>query len=274
MSEMDVIAAAFAVSFVLFGVCWGYGITHGRDASATDAYYGLSTLVHGGITLLLWEDVPLRGVVLFVPSAVWSVGLGQFLLRRWVRHHRTGGDARYLLAVEKLQPGRTLWWKTLLSLVVAQSLLVTLLNAPLQLAMMSERPGVRVADVLALLCVTIGGAIEVSANRQLEAFKRRSTSRQSTLMTGLWRWSRHPNYFGNVLVYFGFFLAAIREADHWWTAAAPCLMYGLLRFGTGVRLTDWMMLKKRSDDPVYLDYVARTSPFMLRPPRRRPKLAG
>jgi steroid 5-alpha reductase family enzyme len=269
--EDQVVVAAVA-SFVCFGACWLWGVTHGGDASATDAYYGLGSLVHGGVSLLMTSDRTPRAAVLMVLVALWSVGLWQMLARRWLRHHKDGGDVRFQLVRERMKLDQGgLVWKTFGVLVLGQVVLVTVINLPLQLTIASGATGVTVLDAVGLLIVAGAGAVEVLSNRQLAAFKRAKAAGRATgttLMCGLWSWSRHPNYFGNTAVYFGFFLLAMRDSSHWWTITAPLLVYLMLRWGSGVRLTDWLMLQKRADDPVYLDYVWRTSPFVLRPPRR------
>jgi steroid 5-alpha reductase family enzyme len=86
-------------------------------------------------------------------------------------------------------------------------------------------------------------------------------------MTGLFAWSRHPNYFGNVLVYLGCFVVAVSDPALWWTVVSPIAILIVLRFVLGVRMTDELMLAKRSDDDAYLRYVATTPSFVPVPPR-------
>jgi steroid 5-alpha reductase family enzyme len=266
-SQPDALLAACGLVAAAFAVLWAWGMVNGRDASITDAFYGLGSLAQGGLTLALWHEKSARTVILVVLTGLWSIGLWQALARRWLKNHAKGGDERYILAVEKFKPGKHLWWMTFFSLVVGQALFVTLLNAGLILAVASAVHDIAALDILAYACIAVGGAVEVISNHHLELFKRNPANQGKTLMTGLWAWSRHPNYFGNVLVYTGFWVAAMRDTSRWWTIAGPLAIYGLLRFGSGVRLTEHLMLQKRKDDPVYLDYLARTSPFMLRPPR-------
>jgi steroid 5-alpha reductase family enzyme len=196
--------------------------------------------------------------------------LGQLLISRVRANHSFGGEPRFLMALERFELGKHLWWVSLVVLVVFQSVFVTVLNLPLLMVLTSQVHGVAAIDVAGFVVVAAGAAIEILANHQLEVFRNdpANKSKGKTLNTGLWGWSRHPNYFGNVLCYWGFFLVAVHEPHLWYTAAGPLAIYGLLRFGSGVRLTEWMMLQKRQGDSVYLDYLARTSPFLLRPPRR------
>jgi steroid 5-alpha reductase family enzyme len=273
-SQLTVTLSALGLVAAVFAAFWAWGMLHGRDASITDAFYGLVSLAQGGLTLALWHRTNARGAIMVILTGAWSIGLAQMLARRWVKNHATGGDERYVMAVEKFKPGRNLWWMTFVTLVVVQGLFVTLLNTPLILAIASDVRGISALDVVGYLLIAAGGAIEVVANRHLELFKRDPANKGRTLMTGLWAWSRHPNYFGNVLVYCGFFVVAIRDTSLWWTIAGPLAIYGLLRYGSGVRLTEHLMFQKRKDDSEYLDYLRRTSPFFLRPACRRAVATG
>ena len=268
-SEMSVVLAAAALTFVLFSATWVYGLTHGQDFSVTDCYYGLGLMSQGWLAFALWHHRSGRAVILLVLATVYSIGLGQMLARRWVKNHATiGGDERYVMALEKFNPGKKLPLISFLTLVVGQTIFVTALDLPLVLAVVGDVDGIKALDVVGYALVAIGASIEIAANHHLEVFKRDPASKGKTLMTGLWSWSRHPNYFGNVLVYVGCFAVAMRRPELWWTVVSPLGIYGLLRFGSGVRLTEWMMLQKRKDDPVYQEYLRRTSPFFMRPPRR------
>ena len=201
-------------------------------------------------------------------TALWSIGLGQLLISRVRANHGFGGEPRFLLALEK-DKLEHLWWISLL-ILVGEAVLVTVLNLPLLLALTSKYDSIAVIDVVGYLVIGAGAVIEVvgTINLNDSATIRGTRARGRTLNTGLWAWSRHPNYFGNVLCYWGFFVVAIRDPHLWFTAIGPLAIYGLLRFGSGVKLTEFLMLEKRKGDPVYADYLARSSPFMLRLPRR------
>ena len=268
-SEAGVVLAGAGLVWVIFTACWFYGLTHGQDFSVTDCFYGLGLATQGWLTFVLWHDQTARAVIACVLATAYSIGLAQLLARRWVRNHKLyGGDERYVMAVEKFQPGKSLWWKTYLTLVVGQTVFVTVLDLPLILAITSDVEGIEALDLLGYALIAAGGYIEVASNHHLERFKRDAANKGKTLMTGLWSWSRHPNYFGNVMVFVGCFVVALRSPELWWTVISPLAIFGLLRYGSGVRLTEWLMLQKRKDDPVYLEYLRCTSPFLLRPPKR------
>jgi steroid 5-alpha reductase family enzyme len=274
VERLDIVLLTFVVSLAAITACWLYGLRHGNDISLIDGYYGFASLGHAGLTSLLWPDRTARGLLLTVLVGLWAVGFGQALARRWYAHRGTGGDLRYQAAARTLRMEHGYWWKSY-ALAGPQAVLIAVLNLPIQLAIMTDAGGLRLTDVVGLAIVAAGGTIEVVANRQLELFKRSDRQPGSTLMTGLWAWSRHPNYFGNFTVYLGATVVALSDPALWWTVVSPVVILITLRcgfLGTGVSGTDKLMLEKRAGDPVYLDYVRRTPAFFPRPPveARRP----
>lgn len=271
MGRVDIVLLTFLVSLVAVTACWLYGLRHNNDLSLIDGYYGFASLPHAVLTYALWDDRSSRGLLVTVLVSLWAIGFGQALARRWYAHRGQGGDVRYRQAARTLGMERGFRWKSY-GLAGPQAVLIALLNLPIQLAIMSDAGGLKAIDVIGLVILAAGATIEVTANRQLELFKRSDRPPGSTLMTGLWAWSRHPNYFGNVCVYTGAALVAVSDPDLWWTFISPLVILITLRWGflgTGVSGTDKLMLAKRANDPTYLDYVRRTPAFFPRPPRRR-----
>ena len=276
MSQVAVILVTGAVTFAAIAGCAVYAGRHGNDLSLIDGYYGMASVVHATLTLALWGDPTARGVLLTLVCGAWSIGLGLHMgLRWWRRERHHGGDVRYQQTAEKIGLGRDKagsmrFYRLRTFVVVAfpQVLLIVVLNLPMQLAIMIERPALTAWDVVGLVVVVYGGYVEVASNRQLERFKAVRRPGQ-TLMTGWFAWSRHPNYFGNTLVYVGCFLVAMSDPSLWWTVVSPLTILLTLRFVLGVRMTDQLMLEKRRDDVAYLRYVAETPAFVTVPPALR-----
>lgn len=269
--QLGAVLIAAGVAFVIFFAAWAWGIRHGGDVSVTDVFYGFTPVTQGLVVFTLWDDHSARGAVVLAFAAAWSTGLGLLLVSRVRANHSFGGEPRFLMALQKYNPGKNLWWISLLVLVIGQTAFVTVLNLPLMLAITHGRDSFVAIDLIGLAVVAVGATFEILGNHQLERFRNDPAHKGNghTLNTGLWKYSRHPNYFGETLCFWGFFIIAMRDPELWYTAAGPLVIYGLLRFGSGVRLTEFMMLQKRQNDPVYLDYLARTSPFTPRPPKRR-----
>jgi steroid 5-alpha reductase family enzyme len=274
MSSPQIVVTTFLLSLLVITGCWAWGVRHGNDLSPIDGYYGVASLLHGGVTYALWEPRTTRGAILAILAGMWALGLGQSLLRRWLRHRSEGGEARYRLCAEMVGAGdglvddRGFWWKTYLTLAAPQAVLISILNLPLQYGIMIREESLEPINLLGFALIAAGGAMEIASNLQLEIFKRRGAGR--TLMTGLWSWCRHPNYFGHALVFFGFFIVTLSHPRLWWTGLSPIAIVLVLRYVTGVPFTDRLMREKRRGDPSYLEYVAATPSFVPLPaPLRR-----
>lgn len=118
-------------------------------------------------------------------------------------------------------------------------------------------------DVAGIFLFAVGFAVEAIADAQLERFKARAEP-GAVMDRGLWRYSRHPNYFGDALLWWGLYLLAA-GAGAWWTVFGPVLMTVLLLKVSGVVLLERDIGERR---PAYADYVRRTSAFVPLPPRK------
>lgn len=205
-----------------------------------------------------------RSVVVAALVVVWAVRLGSFLFGR-VR--RAGSDARFELIKRSWHRFLVAW--TLQGLWV----FLTLLAALVMLAAPDVRPlGVFDAVGLAVWCA--GFAMEVVADRQKRAFRADPANRDRWIDAGLWAWSRHPNYAGEILLWKGVWIAALGALDASAALAvlSPLFVFVLLRFGSGVPILEERADKRWGGQPAYESYKARTPllwprPLWPRPPR-------
>jgi steroid 5-alpha reductase family enzyme len=153
--------------------------------------------------------------------------------------------------------GARFWWVSLFTVFLLQAALAWAISLPVQLAVLSDGP-LGWLDGLAVLTWLVGLAFEAIGDLQLTRFRRDPANRGRALDTGLWRYSRHPNYFGDALLWWGFGLLGL-AAGAPWTLFAPALMTFLLLKVSGVALLEKGMEERR---PAYRDYVARTSAFV------------
>ncbi|MFA7330073.1 MAG: DUF1295 domain-containing protein [Candidatus Delongbacteria bacterium] len=229
-----------------------------RDASIMDIAWGPGFLV-----LAAWHaagagaHLSLRGGLVLALCAVWSLRLA------WHIGARHGGreDARYRRWRE--QSGAAWWWKSLLKVFLLQGAVLWLVARPLAEAI--RRPGEATGWLTAAgVLLALGGLVyESVADRQLQRFRSRPDSRGGICREGLWRFSRHPNYFGEALVWWGIFLTAAATGA-WWTLVSPLLMTWLLRFGSGVPLLESTMGRRAG----WADYARTTNAFFPGRPRR------
>ncbi|MBS0387882.1 MAG: DUF1295 domain-containing protein, partial [Proteobacteria bacterium] len=187
----------------------------------------------------------------------WALRLALHLARR---NWRAAEDRRYAAMRARHEPGFA--WKSLYLVFGLQALLAWIISAPLA-AGLAGRTSPRPLWLFGLLLAVAGFAIEAIADRQLRAHRRRDAAARAVLDRGLWRYSRHPNYFGECCLWWGLFAMAVR-ADTLWTVVSPLLMTWLLLRVSGVTLLEQDIADRR---PAYRDYVARTPAFFPWKPR-------
>ncbi len=162
----------------------------------------------------------------------------------------------------------TFWWISLLKVFLLQAVLLWVVSSPLLLAQL-EGPGSRLSatDFIGITLFVIGFAIESIADRQLARFKADPANRGRILQTGLWARSRHPNYFGEAVLWWGFGLLAVPTGG-WLALVGPVLITFLLMKVSGVAMLDAALVDRR---PGYADYIRSTPAFF---PRLRTRPAG
>jgi steroid 5-alpha reductase family enzyme len=147
-----------------------------------------------------------------------------------------------------------------------------LVSFPLFAAVTSPVPArLGILDWLGTAVFLLGLGIESVADAQLAAFKSRSANKGSVLDTGLWRYSRHPNYFGESVIWIGVAVWAINVPGGWATLFGPALMIWLIVRVSGVRMLDALLAETK---PGYADYMGRTSAFIPWPPARNDRGPG
>jgi len=198
-----------------------------------------------------------RALLLLALVALWAPRLSLYLAwRNWGEPE----DRRYRAIRERNEPGFT--WKSLYLVFGLQALLAWLIAMPLFAGIAGTAP-LGALDALGAALWLAGFAFETVGDAQLARFKLDPANRGKVLDAGLWRYTRHPNYFGEALLWWGFYLIAA-AAGGAWTAFAPLLMTFLLLKVSGVALLEKDIGERRPD---YRAYVARTSAFIPRRPK-------
>jgi len=232
-----------------------------RDASIVDVYWGPG---FGLIATVAWAvgeggDAERRALSLALVW-LWGLRLGGYL--GW-RNRGAGEDYRY-------QAMRRHWGErfALVSLGTVfglQGVLQWLVSLPVQVVHFSAGGPLGALDAAGALLFAIGFGFEAVGDWQLARWKADPAHRGQVMDRGLWRYTRHPNYFGDCCVWWGLFAIALSTPAGVWTLPAPLLMSFLLLRVSGVTLLERGLRKRR---PGYAEYAARTSSFFPLPPRR------
>lgn len=272
------VVMASLILALAWACCWSVPAISLRRNDLADVVWGLTfpflALAVGGAAIAPdWQARPRVAIVVVLLSA-WALRLSWHVGRRWADLDEE--DQRYARWREQWS-GR--WWRlrSLLQVFVLQALVAVVVAQPVLIAVAVHRgrdAGLDVLDALALVLVLGGLVLEATADRQLARFLRRRAAGETErhyLTEGAWAWSRHPNYAGDAITWWGFGLfgvAAALDAGAPWLVipalAGPAVMIAVLRWGSGVPMTE----RGRAGHPEWDAYVERTSPFFPRPPRR------
>ena len=231
-----------------------------HDVSIVDPVWGPAFVVVALVAALAGRgDADLRFLLLGL-TGVWGARLGWHLTARKIGD--PSEDRRYRKLRER--GGDAFAVRALVTIFAAQGLLVLVVSLPLQFAA-ERRAQVTAAVLPGVVVFLVGLAFEAIGDAQLAAFKRDQGNRGKVMDRGLWRYTRHPNYFGDFTVWWGLWLVALTAGDTWWTAVGPVVMSVLLIRVSGKGLLEKDIGQRR---PGYAEYVRSTSGFFPWPPRR------
>lgn len=250
---IDVIwSAAAAVGFFMTGAfvvaLWR------RDNSVADVAWGPGFVVAGSAGLAAGPDPDARTWLVLALVAVWAARLA---LHIGLRRRGQGEDFRY--ARWREQWGR--WWvvRSFLQVFLLQGLILLVVSLPVLLIVAAPASPLGPLDVLPVAIWLVGFSWEALADLQLARFRRNPANRDRVLVSGLWRYSRHPNYFGEALLWWGIGLLALAVPGGWLGVVGPAVLTVLLLQVSGVPMLERGHLERR---PGYAEYVASTNAFV------------
>jgi steroid 5-alpha reductase family enzyme len=253
----DLWIAALAVAGLMLAL-WALSLPL-RDVSIVDVAWGPALALVGLIAALTSHGDPARRWLLCGLSALWSIRLALHIGAR--KRAEPGEDRRYASMRGRRGAAFPVW--SLGMIFGLQGSLVLVISLPLQVAARRPAP-LSAAIVPGLVLFGLGLAFEAVGDEQLRRFKASPASQGRVMDRGLWRYTRHPNYFGDTCVWWGLWLVALPAGGTWWTALGPAVMTFLLVRVSGKAMLERSIGKRR---PEYADYVRRTSGFVPLPPR-------
>ena len=260
-APMTVPSLLLANAFLIFAmmlVLWVISVPL-KDVSFIDAFWAFGFVLIAWFTAFLLDSDGYRSLLVCVLVTLWGLRLGIHLFRRWLSH---GADQRYTAMIENAKLPAPLY--TLLYIFLLQGVLMWIVSLPVQLG---QRGGLlQELGVLALAGATlavVGILVESIGDWQLARFKANPANRGEVMDRGLWRYTRHPNYFGDCCFWGGIFLIACEAPGGWMSLPGPVLMTLLLVKWSGAGLLEKGLKRSR---PGYEEYIRRTSAFIPWPP--------
>ncbi|MFN8602628.1 MAG: DUF1295 domain-containing protein [Candidatus Binatia bacterium] len=252
--------ATLAVTAGVFLVLWIVSLRT-RNASLVDIWWGPGFALIALLSFALTPEGALsRRQLVLILTTIWGLRLGTHLLVR-----NTGKDEDFRYAAMRKAWGHGFAMKSLTRVFLLQAALMWVVSFPVQAAMRSATPAtLGFFDWLGILVWTFGLFFETVGDLQLARFKKDPANADRVMDRGLWRFTRHPNYFGDACAWWGLWLIAFAVPGGFWSIVGPITMTVLLTSVSGVPMLERKIGERR---PGYDEYARRTSAFLPRPPR-------
>ena len=237
---MTEIALLLALNLALIGgvmlVLWLVSLRL-RDVSVVDGVWPVGMRMLALATWPRTEGDPLRKGLLVGLCAVWALRLGVHLLRRW-RASRADGRYEKIVEDQEKAKGWSFGRTSLLFVFLPQAALGWLTCLPVQLGQVAASPSVGVVAWIGAGLAAFGVVFESVGDAQLSAFKADKANKGKVLDTGLWRYTRHPNYFGDACVWWGLWLIAAETAPGLFAVLGPIFLTFTLTRWSGIGITE------------------------------------
>lgn len=254
MSFFEIWIRALLVILILMTILWVISIFI-KNVSIVDLFWGFGFVLTAGFYYLFTDGNPSRNITLLLLVAAWGLRLSVYLA--W-RNIGKGEDFRYREFRKKYGENRY-WWVSFFQTFLLQGVLMWLISAPLLGAMFYREqafPGI--IDIAGILLWCIGIIFETGGDLQLAKFRSNPANKGKVLDTGFWRYTRHPNYFGDSAVWWGYGLICIASGSYF-PVLGSVMMTALIIKVSGVALLEKSLAEQK---PQYRDYIARTSAFI------------
>lgn len=246
---------------VMMVLVWAVSLVR-KDASLVDRVWGLAFVVAAWSYAHYADPPTARTWLVLALVTIWGVRLSGYIT--W-RNWGEGEDKRYQ-AMRRRKPA-AFPLRSLATIFLLQAVLAWFISMPLLAATTADAPeGLIWLDYLAVVLWLVGFVFEAGGDWQLSRFLSDPANRGKVMDRGLWRYTRHPNYFGDTAVWWSFFLLAL-STGAWWSVVGTATMTYLIVKVSGVALTDRNMSKGGSTREGYDEYVRRTNAFIPGPPK-------
>jgi steroid 5-alpha reductase family enzyme len=262
MIFIEIYAIAAIVILAVMATIWLASLLL-RNSSIVDIFWGAGFMLTSWVYFALTPDGYLvRRLLISLLVTIWGLRLALYILwRNWGKPE----DFRY--QKWRAEAGVKWWWLSFFKVFLLQGALMWIISAPLLAAQISSTPArLTSLDFLAVLVWAIGFFFEALGDLQLDRFKANQTNKGQVMNSGVWRYTRHPNYFGDATQWWAYYLIAACANGGFWTIFSPIIMTTLLLRVSGVALLEKSLTEAR---PAYKEYIETTSAFIPWLPRKK-----
>jgi steroid 5-alpha reductase family enzyme len=225
-----------------------------KNTSIVDIFWGIGFVLVNAFLMGVVKSNSLRDWVLTILVTIWGFRLAIHVM---IRNAGKGEDFRYRKWRE--EHGKNWWWFSFFQTFLLQGVILWLVSIPLTASHFYSGTGnLGILGSMGVIVWAVGFYFEAVGDAQLVQFKKDPANKGKLLTRGVWRYSRHPNYFGDATQWWGFYLFALASGG-WWSIISPILMTFLLVKVSGVALLEISMRKEK---PGYEEYIRKTSSFI------------
>ncbi len=250
----EILLTNFLAVAAMMVIGWAISLVY-KNVTVVDSLWGLGFVLIAWITLFLSDGYAARNTLITAMITLWGLRLSIYLsIRNWGK----GEDPRY--GLWRKESGDRFWIVSLFKVFILQAVFMWCISLAPQVGQMASIPDqLTWLDIVGMGIWAAGFIFETVGDWQLARFKAKPDNKGKVMDQGLWAYSRHPNYFGEFLVWWGLFLVTLSTTGSWWTILSPLIVTVVLLKMTGIPLTEKTISHTR---PGYAEYVKRTNAFI------------
>jgi steroid 5-alpha reductase family enzyme len=247
------------IIIAIYMTVWFFIAQIKRRNDVADIAWGTGFIIIAITALLVTDRITSRGLLSFFLVMLWGLRLATHI---YMRNRRKSEDPRYRKWKEEW--GKHAVLRAFLQVFLFQGFLIVIISLPVTFIIMSGEIPVGIFDLLGVGIWLMGFIFEAVGDYQLLQYKRDSSHKGKIMNQGLWTYTRHPNYFGEVTLWWGMYLIALSVQQGWMTVLGPLTITFLILKVSGIPLLE----DKYKDNPEFQKYKRRTSAFFPLPPRK------
>jgi len=263
---LELLALNFGIALACVLILWAITLKT-RDPTPMDSFWAFGLLLMAIVSFIQAGDPTPRRILIVTITAFWGVRLGIYMLWRWRSH---GPDPRYEAMMRKAneRKGWSYGYASLRLVFLTQAPMLWLTSLPVQLGQFATEPvELGTLAMIGAGLAVIGFLFEAIGDWQLVRFKANPANKGQIMDKGLWRYTRHPNYFGDACVWWGLYLIAAETFEGRFAIVGPIFLTWTLMVWSGATLLERRITRSK---PAYADYIARTSAFIPWFPKTKP----